>query len=260
MLAVFVALLAVVIGVIFVLPDLVSEPAPVRPPAPDGRQTRARAPAAPGADQVVVRKSEAERVLGQVLRKQAVLESRQVSVWGADAYPDALGRVAAGDARFAERDFAGAAERYGDALAALTSLEASMPGRYAGALAAAAQALERGDGQAAQAGYRIALALEPQSEEAATGLQRAFTIERVLALIARAAEREQAGDLDAARVSYAEALELDPHARAAVEGGARVDALILERGFRDAMSVALSAFGRDDYSSRASSGRSRRSI
>ena len=275
------AALAAVLGVVFVLPDLLAPapPAPVasapepagaaaepgaapallapgaldavRDPVRDPTRDPARAPGqAPEPDAEAERaaqdKREAEAGLAAVLRAKAALEASEVDVWAPDAWPQALARLEDADARFAAGAFVDALAGYESVLEAFAALDASRAGRLERALAEGAAALEAGDGAAARAAFRIALALEPGNDAAALGARRAETIEEALALVADGERLEADDALGPARERYAAALALDEHLALARESLIRVEAEILRRAFAAAMSTALAALDRGD--------------
>jgi tetratricopeptide (TPR) repeat protein len=205
---------------------------------------RPSAPPAPDAERLAREKRAAEAALAEVLRRKAVLESGQVTVWAPRDYPAALELLDRADALFAGGRFADATAAYGEVAVALDALTASRPERLAAAQARGAAALEAGDGMVAAREFAIALALEPGNEVAALGAQRARTLGRVLALLAEGQVLEGQGALEAARERFGEAVALDEHMTAAVAAVARVDVAILERDFALAMSAALVALER----------------
>ncbi len=235
-------LLAAVVVVVWVLPDLVEPPAEVAEPDP-----RAPAPvdkpAAPSAQQLQLArdKREAERALQQLLERQTVLEAQQVSVWGGADYEAVLARLAEGDARFTAEEFAAAAAVYRDVGAMLQALEVSRQQRLTAALASGAQALESYDAESARKQFAIALAIDPHHEDAQRGAARAVTLDRLAALLAAARDHERNGDWTQAAEQYRAAQQLDPDADEAREGAARVAATVEQLEFRAAMSQALAA-------------------
>lgn len=242
LLAALMMLLTTVVIVVWVLPDFVDRRAGVEQPD-DRPPPEAPEPAAPTAEQVRLArdKRESERALQQLLERQTVLEARQVRIWGGADYETVLGRLAAGDAEFTNRNFAEAAIIYHDVTAMLAALEASTAERLAAALEQGAQALQTYDAVSAQESFAIALAIDPQHAAALDGAARAKTLERLAGLLASAREQERNRQWTSAEEQYRAAQRLDPDSREAREGVERITATIKQLEFREAMSDALTA-------------------
>lgn len=240
-------MLLILVGVVFLLPDLVAErearaPAPaaaVPKPAPRAEPTEAER-------RTAREKREADRLLGLVLRAKTELEADGVALWGGSDYDAALEGLAAGDAELDAGRYAQATEAYTQTLEMFETLVAGKSGRLEPALAAAEAALAAGDGPTARAHFEIALAIEPHNVRARQGMSSARVLEEVAALIESGAEDEARGALESARERYAKALALDVHSRDARTALADVDARIRARDFRFAMSAALAALEKGD--------------
>ena len=236
------AMLIALVGVIFVLPDLVSERearAPAVIPAPPKPAPRA----APSEDdrRSARDKREADRLLGLVLRAKTELEADGAAVWGGADYDAALDHLAAGDAELDAERYVEAAAEYTRSLSDLEALRAGKAARLTSALAAGEAALAAGDGPAARASFEIALAVDERNAPARQGMQRARVLEQVAALVESGAAYEARDALDSAREKYAEAASLDPRSEAARAALESVTERIRERDFRLAMSAALAA-------------------
>ncbi len=242
LLTALIILLTAVVLVVWVLPDIVDRRAVVEEssdrPVPD-----AAAPVAPKAEQIQLArdKREAEHALQQLLERQTVLEAQQVRIWGDTDYETALMRLAEGDAEFASRNFAAAANTYRDVTAMLAALDASKADRLAAALEQGAHALETYDAESAQKQFMIALAVDPRHAQARRGAERAKILDRLAGLLASGRERESNRQWTSAEEQYRAAQRLDPESREARAGVDRVGATIKQLAFRDAMSDALTA-------------------
>lgn len=250
-------MLLVLVIVVFVLPDMVAERvASERKPAPISAPAKPSPPPPEDARRIAREKRQAERLLGELLRKQTQLEGEGVVAWGGEDYDNALDTLAAGDAELQAERYEMAAQHYENAIAQLDGLAASRPDRLAAALEAGDAALAAGDGPAAREHYTIALAIEDLNARAREGMARARVVEDIRALIAAGAAHEAGDELQAAKESYAAALALDGQSSQARAAHDFVAERILEREFRAAMSAALEALERDDFAaSRAALGR-----
>lgn len=228
--------LAAGLAVILILPAMVPLP---------GEQTTAVHPQPGAAGDVVPAgvepRAEAERTLQAYLRARARLEVANAPAWAGPDWDEASAIVARGDRLFGQRDFAEAADAYARALEVLEQLEDGKFSRLAAALEAGRVALAADDGEAAVAGFELALAIDPDHADAADGLARARVRSTVLGLVADAGEAEEEGDLEGAREAFAAAVALDAVHRPALDGLERVTARIDERRFREALARSFAA-------------------
>ncbi len=129
---------------------------------------------------------------------------------------------------------------------AFEALDERRPEVLEQALADGAAALEAGDAVAADQAFSIALALDPGSETAARGMERAQSLDAVRELLAKAEDQEAAGDTKAAIASYREALERDPETTSARDAVRRLQNAAADSAFRKAMSEGFAALDRGD--------------
>ena len=156
------------IFVFFVLPRLVTP----GDTAPDATTTLRDTPAAGGATAVTnpvaetgnsrspfaeaqesALRRDAQEVLQSLLTLQESLAERGAVSWGEPTYSEALGKAAAGDIAYRERDFIAATAQYQEALDQLLALEASLPERIETLHASVTSAIEAGEVLAAQARF-----------------------------------------------------------------------------------------------------------
>ena len=236
-----VGLVMVMIGVIWVLPRYVDQDTvPMVDVSPEQAKP-ATTPPTEEQTELARAKREAERALGGFLQRQAVLEGKEVTIWGGQDYEQVLLTLDAADAAFANGNFELAKTEYTAASTRLDDLESSMPQRLKQALAMAASALENYDAETAKHYYQIALSMEPQNTEALAGAKRAATLEQLAAWLTEAAESEQALNWAQALELYQQAAALDPQSTEAQAGVARANTEIAAQHFRSLMSTALEA-------------------
>jgi hypothetical protein len=232
------ATVALGVAVVVALPQLVGNPD--ENPAGQAPRTSLGEPAPAPADDGAARRS-AEQSLREFLRLRARLELANADRWGEPDWSRAAAQAIDGDHQFAQRRFTAAAEHYGAALQALETLDADREQRLAAALAAGQAALEADDGAAAQAGFELALLIEPDHPQALQGLARARVRDQLANLMSAGSQAEQSGDLGTARDAYREAVQMDPHYAPADTALQRVEGQLADAAFRLAMSAALAA-------------------
>jgi hypothetical protein len=232
------ATVALGVAVVVALPQLVGNPD--ENPAGQAPRTSLGEPAPAPSDDGAARRS-AEQSLREFLRLRARLELANADRWGEPDWSRAAAQAIDGDHQFAQRRFTAAAEHYGAALQALETLDADREQRLAAALAAGQAALEADDGAAAQAGFELALLIEPDHPQALQGLARARVRDQLASLMSAGSQAEQSGDLGTARDAYREAVQMDPHYAPADTALQRVEGQLADAAFRLAMSAALAA-------------------
>jgi tetratricopeptide (TPR) repeat protein len=244
-------LVAVLLGVIFLLPTLVRPPQPAEPVAgAPGQGTTA--PAGDAADtaapaQEAGSRAETEEVLGRLLAQVKTLEGRAVDRWGGTPWQEVRDAYAAGDEAYLAQDYAEATRNYEIALEKLKPLLGRVDTVFDSTLADARAALENGDADEAVRLFDLAVAITPGHAGAAAGLKRAQTLDRVLVLTEQGLTLERELALEAARDSFAQAVELDPEWKVAADGLARVRETIRQSEFDTRMSEGLNALAAGDY-------------
>jgi tetratricopeptide (TPR) repeat protein len=256
-LALLVALLA---GVVFLLPESVERRTSAGDTATDARQTAETVgateqpeaagtgqDAAPERDERVQARARTEEVLGRLLAKVQTLEARAVERWGGVPWQQARAAYDAGDEAYLARDYAAATAFYEEAIGYVDPLLQEVDQVFSTTLAEAGAALDAGDSTDAVRLYELAVAISPGHAPAKAGLERARNLEQVLALTDRGAELERNLEFEAARDAFSRAVELDPEWQPAAEGLARVAATIEQRAFDARMSEGLAALAGGDY-------------
>ena len=247
-------LLLVALGVIFVLPVVVSEyelplerraelaPQPVAPAV-----SQAPEELSPFEEAVLARERQrAQDVLALILDTQAELEPLQVGEWAGEGYDAALEVARAGDEAYRNREFEQANASYQEAAGALNELLESVPERLEQALAAGEEALLDGEPDLAGENFSLALLLDPGNTMARSGLERTTNYEEFAAALQRAVELAQAGDLRESLAAYREAAGLDPASREARDGVADMTRRIRQAEFSAVMSAGFAMLDASD--------------
>lgn len=241
---IFVLLLILVGGVIFILPNYVAPPNPeVDTVAINAAAVAAAAPPETPFEEAqrLRQREEAQNTLASLLEEQDALEGKQVREWALAAFDAALALARQGDEAYATQDFTGANELYKAGLAKLQEIDAGQATIYTELMAKAAAAYAAGDATTAEQSYSQALLLQPDSLDAATGMDRARVLTQVLDFLEQGRDLQAANDLEAARAAYQQALALDAsHADSNTALNA-VNGAILERNFASAMSRGYAA-------------------
>ncbi len=281
------AALAVLLGVVFLLPQtLDDEPRPTRPAARVGddaivepgeadraddesllgerRATREFEPEARGIDDERIQFNEndadfsgmdanerarfnAEMILGELLSNLETLKQRGVERWAGAAYRRAEEFYAAGDKAYLERDFRAAERNYLDAISILEPLFDRIEPEFGKALDGARAAFEVEDWPEALRLYELAVAITPGHPDALAGLERTRNLDDVLRLVDRGLAYEEDMELEAAEASFARAAEIDPLWEPAQEGLRRVQATRTKMAFDARMSEGFDALAAGDF-------------
>jgi len=238
------ALAVLALGVFLWLPDYV-----------------ARRQAAVGEDAVAAALADAERSKGEEQDREAQAQARAQAEEARQRFEQKLATIEAmRAATWATAELAEAREggnearrafdlgRYAEAGAAwegAVEILDGIDGRRAEALAAAIeagrQALARGQSVAAADAFGLALAIEPGDAAATAGLERARTLDEVLAAVDEGDREERAGRYTEALAAYRRALAVDAEAPGAQEGIERIARRQSEETFAAVMSRGMAA-------------------
>lgn len=227
------------LGVLLVLPKLVSGTADTDPDA-TSMQVPIKTPPSSVSDSAGSRNT-AQQALQDFLRTRARLELANVATWGEPEWGRAVDGANRGNDLFTQRQFSLATEAFSESTELLLLLESERGQRLTAALDSGWQALDSDDSAAATGFFEIAKAIDPGSQDALDGLERAQVRPDLLRLMADGDFARTAEDLPGAQGLYREAVELDGVYTPALTALRDVTEEITERTFRQAMSRALSA-------------------
>ena len=244
-------LVAVLIGVVFILPNTIStgpdqptaagEQAPGSGQAIEDTAADADGDDRPGRDARVVARDETDEVLGQLLSRMDTLERRAVQRWGGLRYKQAQEVYEQGDAAYLARNYATASDKYLEAIEIVDPLLDEVDGVFATTFANAQAALEVPDSVEALRLFELAVAISPSHAAANAGYQRARNLDTVLSLTDSGFAFEKSLELEAARQSFERAVEIDPEWLPAQTGLLRVQETIRQMEFDLRMTEGLYA-------------------
>ena len=236
--------------VFFVLPRWVEKREAVQAPdvpAASAPQPKPAAGTEPDLQRLAEAKRQYEEARPPVAERLAGLDARGAASWGGDAYARGRQGLADADGAFGARDYEVALARLRDADRDLAAVEKLAATTLRNALAAGLAAIDAGNAAAARMQFDLAARIDPASDAAKRGLQRAATLDEVRRLMTAAADAERAGQVPAAEASYRKALQLDPDARAARDALVRLQSAAAGVAFAAAVSQGLAALSRADY-------------
>lgn len=239
---IFVLLLVLVVGVVFVLPSFVTPPqssAVVVVPTATVSAAPALSPFEEA--QKMRQREDAQNTLAVLLELQEELEAKQVLNWAGEAFNAAIEQARQGDEAYRTQQFTEANTFYKAGADALQSIKDGEPAMYAQFLTDANAALLAGDAELATAAFGQALLIDPSSTEAVAGMERANVLTDVLELLDNGRNLQAGNQLEEARTLYQQAQALDaahPEVSAALQ---QVNTAIAEREFAGAMSRGYSA-------------------
>ena len=250
-----VVLVALLIGVVFILPKTVSTDGEVAllsdspGVATDAEPESAieEEPALPDRDARVVARVETDAVLGQLLSMMSTLEKRAVHRWGGLRYKQAQDIYAAGDAAYLARNYATAIDKYRETIEVVEPLLDEVDQVFASTFSEAQAALEAANTLDALRLFELAVAISPGHAAANAGYTRAKNLDTVLALTERGTTFERDLELDAAQQNFKEAVALDPEWEPAQAGLRRVNAQINQMQFDARMTEGLFAIADGHY-------------
>jgi tetratricopeptide (TPR) repeat protein len=254
-------LIAILIGVVFFLPDTVTTDR--TEPESQAREETTQAKDESkgkrwvgfteniddlsGRDARVRARADTEAVLGELLSKMETLERRAVQRWGGLRFRQAQAVYAEGDEAYLARDYDIASEKYGEAIDIVEPLLNEVDQVFATTFADAQLALEAADAVEALRLFELAVAISPSHAAAQAGYARARNLDTVLSLTDQGFEFENELELEAARQSFARAVEIDSEWKPARAGLERVLVTIKQTEFDQRMTEGLTALAERDY-------------
>jgi tetratricopeptide (TPR) repeat protein len=243
-------LLGLLVAVLFLRPpEYTPVPEDAPPPVAAPRQPAEEPPAAapPDADALLAARQHAEELAAAAAGRRETLEGAAVGRWAQAAFAEAATTFEAGRSALQAREFDIAAARFEAAIEGFDALLSEADEVLAGAIAEGWDALATGEPDHALGAFDLALAIDPESAEAARGRARAEVMDEVRGLLARAREQEQAGELEAAHETLRKARELDAEDAAAREALNNIERALAARAFQRQMSAGLAALERGAY-------------
>lgn len=206
-----------------------SRPGPAKP------QTGAALSPWKQAQQLALRQ-ETQEILAQMLQAQKNLGKEGVTVWAEKEYNQALQRAEAGDTEYGRQNFVQARDQYAQALVIFTRLLNRVDALFAETVEKGNAALSAGDAERAREAFEVALAIDPLDRAALLGMQRADTLDDVMALVNKGDALLREGQLEAARATYQQALDIDSHSARPRQQLKLSQDRIIDRRFDAAMS------------------------
>jgi len=254
-------LIAILIAVVFVLPDTVtterSESVEETPKdttelgedgeASGGVDFTENVEDLSGRDARVRVRAETDEILGELLSNINTLENRAVQRWGGLRFKQAQAIYAEGDTAYLARDYTVAADRYSEAIAIIEPLLDEVDQVFAATFRDAQAALGAADSVEAIRLFELAVAISSSHAAAQAGYARAKNLDTVLSLTDQGFEFEGDLELEAARQSFSRAVELDPQWQPAQNGLQRVLATIKQMEFDQRMTEGLISVSERDY-------------
>ncbi len=193
-----------------------------------------------------IQRKEAQDVLAELLEIQGQLDTFEVTEWGQESFEAALEIASIGDEYYRTQDFVLASQSYSDGRDQLSDLLETVPSVHQQMLIEGENALNAANAELALDRYSLARVLDPQSEVAQIGIQRARALEEVTALFVQAQELREDGELNAARDIYIRITELDNYNEQAPALIAEVDAQLIDDEFNRIMSEGYSQLENED--------------
>jgi len=191
-------------------------------------------------------RKEAQDVLAELLTQQEALEFLEVKQWAQDEYAAALEVASIGDEYYRTQDFQLATESYTQGRDNLVEIQALVPAVLNQNLAEAQNALDAQDSVVAQNKFSLALLLDPDSDVAQIGLERALALDEVSSLFVEADNLLEDGELEAAQVIYRQIVSVDSYNQDAQQRISEVAGLILQREFSLIMSSGYAFLENDN--------------
>ncbi|GLS27673.1 hypothetical protein [Marinibactrum halimedae] len=255
-----VALVALMLVVIFLLPSWVSSPGQTTntPEPASTPKTSAEAAASVAAKgpaespwseaQLAKQRREAQDILAKLLDKQRLLEKRQVNQWNQEGFEGAMASAAIGDEHYRQRAFETAKASYRTALSQFDALLAQSDVVLEENLNLGLEALNVHDAEQALKHLSLALAVNPAHNETKAAMVKAQALQEILPLITQSKQLQEQRELDLAMEQLVSAEKLDPTSDLVRDAKSALKQRITDRDFAKAMSSGYSALDQQQLS------------
>ncbi len=247
-----IVLLTAAAAVLFILPESLKDPAVQTTGAEQLKKLEAEttAPsttiaAKDQADQSLARK-EATEALEAFLNLKVQAQGDNIGAWAGMGYQEVLDIEKAGDQYFSSGDYPHASKEYNRAVTDLKILLDSKAALFENSLEDGYRFLSEENSEEALKSFTMALAINPEDQDALAGAQRAENLDALRALYGSALELERSGDLFAAEDVLKELELLDKSHIPAQTLLARVRKHIEKQMFEQQMSSFFNHLEDDD--------------
>ena len=271
--ALAIVLFGLTLGVLFLLPKMVSTPTGNTPEetvsaavdnqkpkntevaAPDAsgspldasEQTKLSAPEELEQTDASALREQAQTLLAEADEKLTTLESKRAEIWASEKLKETKADLATGETAYSQQRYSAAVTTYKKVIVALDRLEQKSADVLTEALAAAELAIASGNSGNATAAFERALLIDPDNSAALAGIKRAANLDKVLALINEAQGFEQLGETPKALSRYETVLNIDANNDTARQAINRIKATARDESFRAAMSRGFRALEDKKY-------------
>lgn len=239
------------VGVFWLLPQMVEKPQPRLPTVADTSQSGSTAPkiqASPYSDaEIAQQRRNVQKVLQDILMLQEELEERQVELWANEEFSSAQALAEEADGIYRQRNFMQALEKYRESLTAFQQLRDGIPERIEKHLAEGNEALDTGDAEAAHRAFDLVLTISDEHPRGVQGKARAEKLPQAWQHFTSGKQAFAENDLDTAQDALQQSLAVDPETRPAGELLPKVQTAITERDYSEAMSAGYAAIADMDF-------------
>ena len=243
------ALLALALGTVFLLPRFVSEPWIAgdtdAPPAVDESSPAYVSPST-AAEKTRFRQ-ESQRVLAEIIAARERLLAGQVEAWAEIRFRQALQKVDDGDQQYSYGEYAASLDAYRQALDELAALETLAKATLDTSLTEGIAAIESLNLVVARDSSELASRIAPGDSAVQELASRVASLPEVSALLESGDQARAAGQLAVARTAYQDATGLDPAHERAAASLAAVRTEITEQTFRRHMSQGFAALDNNEF-------------
>jgi tetratricopeptide (TPR) repeat protein len=244
-----VLLLLIASGVIFVLPNLVSEP--WINGSDQSQRTTIPSPTVVSpstAAQKTQYRQNAQTVLAEIIqRRDRLFNERGVEQWGEFEYKQAQKAVERGDKEYSFGDYSDALSSYQRALEVLTELEEKAETLLEQAITEATAAIENSLLSTVVSASALATAIAPENPTVIQLNQRALSLPSVIEAMELGDQLLALNRLDQAKQAFTEAVTADPEHKKAAAALTSSQQQITEQRFRGYMSDGFRALDQNQF-------------
>ena len=246
-------LLLLATGVIFILPNAVTEPWINYSSETENTLPQSTTQVSPStAAEKTKYRQDAQTLLAEIINYRDRLQQRAVELWGQFEFEQAMLAIERGDSQYQYGEYAESVASYQQALDGLSTLQTRGETILEQAISDTREAIEQNNLNTANSEFQLANAMAPDNSQVQQLTARVASLPQLIEAMERGQEQSLRDQLDSARQAYQQAVTLDPRHKNAAAALANTEQKIIERQFRSHMSRGFSALDRNNFEQAAS--------
>ncbi|NQZ81327.1 MAG: hypothetical protein HRT52_09970 [Colwellia sp.] len=197
--------------------------------------------------QLAKNRKSAQDILSKVLKKQKILEDKQVKIWAKEDFLDAISVAESGDVHYRLQEFEQALNNYQLTLKQLQLIEDRLESTFNQYYQSGVIALEESNQQLAISELTVALNIKPDDEQALIAIKRSEVLQDVIKFVDKSTVLIAEQQFDAAKDKLLQAKKIDGRSALVKQQLNLVNEKIIERNYSRSMSQGYMHLNKQEY-------------